>query len=57
MKKSGWWDENTQNFANGVPETYDLYGSWALSLGSDPVKKDTDVKKLSSAIVPLRDQC
>jgi galactokinase/mevalonate kinase-like predicted kinase len=54
MKKSGW-DASNQNFGDNVPDTYDLYGSWALNLGSDPVEFDPEVGKLTTAVVPLPD--
>ena len=54
MKKSGW-DAVKQAFGGGVPDTYDLYGSWALNLGSDPVENDPDVGSLTTAVVPLPD--
>jgi galactokinase/mevalonate kinase-like predicted kinase len=52
MKKSGW-DAEKQAFAHGEPDTYDLYGSWALNLGSSPVKSDREVGALTTAVVPL----
>ncbi len=52
MKKSGW-DAEQQAFVHEVPDTYDLYGSWALNLGSDPVKTDSAVGGLTTAVVPL----
>lgn len=52
MKKSGWNAEK-QAFENDVPDTYDLYGSWALNLGSNPVESDPDVGALTTAVVPL----
>ncbi len=54
MKKSGW-DAEKQTFSGEVPDTYDLYGSWALNLGSDPVETDSEVGKLTTAVVPLPD--
>jgi galactokinase/mevalonate kinase-like predicted kinase len=52
MKKSGW-DEKSQRFTGEVPDTYDLYGSWALNLGSEPVQDDPEVAQLTTAVVPL----
>lgn len=52
MKKSGW-DAARQAFVHGVPDTYDLYGSWALNLGSSPVESDPEVGALTTAVVPL----
>lgn len=54
LKKSGW-DAEAQSFSGDVPDTYDLYGSWALSLGSNPVDSDADVGALTTAVVPLPD--
>lgn len=54
MKKSGW-DAGRQAFAGEVPDTYDLYGKWALSLGSEPVESDPQVGELTTAVVPLPD--
>ena len=54
MKKSGW-DAGRQAFRNGVPDTYDLYGRWALSLGAEPVETDPEVGALTTAVVPLPD--
>lgn len=54
MKKSGW-DAETQRFAHQEPDTYDLYGSWALNLGAEPVETDPEVGRLSTAVVPLPD--
>jgi galactokinase/mevalonate kinase-like predicted kinase len=54
MKKSGW-DADKQAFTRGVPDTYDLYGSWALNLGSNPVESDSEVGALTTAVVPLAD--
>ncbi len=52
MKKSGW-DADQQTFPNGRPDTYDLYGSWALNLGSDPQEDDPEIGNLTTAVVPL----
>jgi galactokinase/mevalonate kinase-like predicted kinase len=52
MKKSGW-DADRQVFSSGVPTTYDLYGTWALGLGSDPVEHDAEMARLTTAVVPL----
>ncbi len=54
MKKSGW-DADRQAFSGELPDTYDLYGSWALNLGSDPVESDPEVGELTTAVVPLPD--
>ena len=52
MKKSGW-DAGKQTFGHGVPDTYDLYGNWALNLGSEPVETDPEIGSLTTAVVPL----
>jgi len=52
MKKSGWNAEG-QVFAHDVPDTYDLYGRWALSMGSEPVENDPEIACLTTAVVPL----
>jgi galactokinase/mevalonate kinase-like predicted kinase len=52
MKKCGW-DESSASFTGGLPETYDLYGEWALHLGSNPEKADADVSALSVAVVTV----
>ena len=52
MKKSGW-DAQKKAFAHEVPNTYDLYGSWAHHLGSSPVETDPEVGQLTTAVVPL----
>ncbi len=54
MKKSGW-DGDKKAFLNEVPDTYDLYGSWALNLGENPVETDSEVGRLTTAVVPLPD--
>lgn len=54
MRKSGW-DSKRQAFANEIPDTYDLYGRWALSFGAEPVDQDPDVAQLTTAVVPLAD--
>ncbi len=54
MKKSGW-NADKQAFSHNVPDTYDLYGSWALNLGSEPVESDPEVGELTTAVVPLPD--
>jgi galactokinase/mevalonate kinase-like predicted kinase len=52
MKKSGW-DAGKHAFVHDVPDTYDLYGSWALNLGECPVENDPLVGDLTTAVVPL----
>jgi len=52
LKKTGW-DAQTQSFQNEIPDSYDLYGKWALSLGENPVEADSDIGALTTAVVPL----
>jgi galactokinase/mevalonate kinase-like predicted kinase len=54
MKKCGW-DESRSQFRNQTPESYDLYGEWALHLGSDAEQPDDEVSKLSVAVAPISD--
>jgi galactokinase/mevalonate kinase-like predicted kinase len=54
MKQCGW-NEQDQLFENGQPATCDLYGEWALHLGSDPEKRDAEISGLSVAVVPVQD--
>jgi galactokinase/mevalonate kinase-like predicted kinase len=46
-------DETRQQFAGGLPETYDLYGEWALHLGAVPERNAADISSLSVAVVPV----
>jgi len=48
------WDEDAGNFA-GRPEpaAYDLYGEWALHLGTEPAVFAEAVSNLSVAVVPV----
>jgi len=52
MKKCGW-DAATQKFGDGEPDEYDLYGRWALHLGSCPVEADEEISSLTTAGVTL----
>ncbi len=54
MKNCGW-DESQSRFRNGVPDSYDLYGDWALHLGNKPQQFDEDVSSLTVAIAPVVD--
>ncbi len=53
MKQCGW-NENRQAFEQGLPATYDLYGEWALHLGSQPEKCDDEISQLTVAVVPVK---
>ncbi len=54
LRRCGW-DGDSQTFAGGLPSTYDLYGEWALHLGSQPEKADDEIAALSVAVVPVAD--
>ena len=54
MKKCGW-DESRSQFGKQIPDTYDLYGEWALHLGSEAEKPDDEVSQLSVAVAPVND--
>ena len=47
------WNPATETFANGDITPYELYMSFGLSLGSDPVVWDNAVSSLRSAVLPL----
>lgn len=50
MKRSGWKDEA---YENQVPNYYDLYSDFGMSLGESPVSKDPEINDLSVALVNL----
>ena len=52
MKKCGW-DQSRSSFQNENPDSYDLYGQWALHLGADAEQPDDDVSQLSVAVAPV----
>ncbi|MCF7848983.1 MAG: hypothetical protein K9M45_09050, partial [Kiritimatiellales bacterium] len=52
MNKCGWTKKN-QTFPEDTPNVYDLYGKWALHLGSEPVEEDCEVGGLPTAVVTL----
>ncbi len=54
MKKCGWYESHSQ-FGKQIPDNYDLYGEWALHLGSDAEQPDDEVSKLSVAVAPVND--
>ena len=54
MKKSGW-DESSLQFQNQIPNSYDLYGEWALHLGTDAEQPNDEVSQLSFAVSPVND--
>jgi galactokinase/mevalonate kinase-like predicted kinase len=52
MQKCGWQGDRA-TFEQCLPKTYDLYGEWALHLGSDPEVWDEAVSALSVAVVAV----
>jgi galactokinase/mevalonate kinase-like predicted kinase len=54
MAKCGW-EAKTGGFHRSFPDNYDLYGSWALHLGSKPLAYDKDLSGLTTAVVPVND--
>ncbi len=50
MKKCGY---EGMDFRNGVPDFYDLYGSFGTCLGNHPSVADLEIGQLSSAVVPM----
>ena len=54
MENCGW-DASRSEFRNQIPESYDLYGEWALQLGSHAEKPNDEVSKLSVAVAPIND--
>lgn len=52
MARSGWsWDH--EQFDSHVPGHYELYAQFGLSLGESPTAVDSEIGRLSSAVVPL----
>lgn len=54
MKKCGW-DESRAQFNREIPDNYDLYGEWALHLGTNAEQADDEVSQLSVAVAPIND--
>lgn len=54
MRKCGW-DPGSRGFDGGTPRSYDIYGAFGLSLGTDADASDPDVRGLTSAVLPLPD--
>ena len=52
MKKCGWNDKK-EAFLNQVPDYFDLYTDFGLSLGKQPSIPDAEIQALSCAVVPL----
>ena len=52
MAKSGWNNE-TQTFSNGIPNTYELYADFGLSLGTESPVNDPEINALTCAVVTL----
>jgi galactokinase/mevalonate kinase-like predicted kinase len=52
MERSGWcWQE--ERFAGELPERYELYADFGLSLGASPSVPDAEIGRLTAAVVPL----
>ncbi len=47
------WQHDTQDFAKGRPDSYELYGQFGLALGQSPTLPDALIGRLSCAVVPL----
>jgi galactokinase/mevalonate kinase-like predicted kinase len=54
MQRSGW-DPDAGRYEHGEVRPCDLYGHWALNLGTDPVEEDLEISGLTCAAVPLAD--
>ncbi|MBT3191991.1 MAG: bifunctional fucokinase/L-fucose-1-P-guanylyltransferase, partial [Verrucomicrobia bacterium] len=52
MEKCGWNAEQ-QDFRTGQADTYDLYGAWGPHFGEHPDDPDSDVGKLTTAVVTI----
>ncbi|MDQ8201741.1 bifunctional fucokinase/fucose-1-phosphate guanylyltransferase [Pelagicoccus sp. SDUM812003] len=52
MKRSGYW-KNGQPCAPSQCDGYDLYGDFALNLGSNPTTRDEEISSLSCGLVDL----
>ncbi len=47
------WDDEHQQFRNGIPDKYELYAQFGLALGASPTVKDARINSLTCAIVTL----
>ena len=54
MRKCGW-DPETETFADGAVQPYELFDRFGLALGTSPSSPDPEVGALSSAVLPLAD--
>jgi len=54
FKKCGW-NAGTGQFAQGVPDFYELYAGMGPCMGSCPAVHDDDIASLTCAVVPLPD--
>lgn len=52
MQRCGW-DPETERYPAGAPAAYDLYGTFGLALGSQPLADDPEVRALSAAVVEI----
>ncbi len=50
MQKSGWLGEK---YKNRIPDEYDLYSEFGVSLGEQPEGKDAEIKNLKVVVVNL----
>ena len=50
FERCGW---QGNGFKNGVPDPYELYSQFGLSLGQAPEVEDPAIRALTSAVVPL----
>jgi galactokinase/mevalonate kinase-like predicted kinase len=54
MEKSGWNDQK-QEFNQGVPTFYDLYSQMLTAFGSESASKDPELEGLDVKLVPLHE--
>lgn len=50
MKRCGW---NGQDYANQLPDFYDMYSEFGIAMGQTPIKIDDEINKLKVALVNL----
>jgi galactokinase/mevalonate kinase-like predicted kinase len=50
MDRCGW---NGETYENQTPDFYDLYSEFGIAMGNSPVQSDTEINKLSIALVNL----
>ena len=54
FEKTGW-NANRQSWNNRIPNFYDLYGTFGISLGLSPSTADPDIAGLTTAVAHLKD--